>query len=240
MIAVQRHPGRSALAASSFVVALGIAAGAIRDRAAWGTFLVVALAVTTAVAEIARRATSAWARLAFVGLSAGWPAVVYLLARGLAHWGILAVLVAAGALPHVVVAALDRWTNRWNDGSVVCAAAVAAAALVVLPGSGPVLGPIALFGWFLGQIAAFHGATASEPRYRSIVLGACLFGLAAGGALSVVAKTPTLLIGMGAAWTLSALLVAPARIGRSFTAVPLDHPIYADFGGAPRRPRIAP
>jgi hypothetical protein len=35
-----------------------------------------------------------------------------------------------------------------------------------------------------------------------------------------------------AVWTIAGVLVVAARRARSMTAVPRDHPIVADFGGA--------
>jgi len=177
---------------------------------------------------------------------------------------LLAVVVAVGvSLPHATSRLLERFQGLGRPvvvaglaylaaGLVVIAAPSAARALVESsarrwrPIDAGAMTGLAL--WLTALQCAFHAATSS--RYGIVPLGALAIAIGSTCGIWTLAYLRhgyyvedgyywELPIGKyvalpAATWLVGALLVPLARTGRSFTAMPLDHQMYADFVGPKR------
>lgn len=236
-VAVQKHPLTSSMTVYACISLTGLAlrlSGGDTVGWAWATF---AIAVSTSFAAIGTRMTSAWGRIAVVGVGVGaaLPVAWFVFPRpDLWFLGISAALVA---VPHGTVVCLDRVTMRAPRATLAVAVAAAPSLLWLIMArnvskSGS---DMALFtAWAVCLQVAIHAAVVWAPRLHVIVGGACVTALTEALVLSVrhPDRLKEHLVAQGITWLCVAPLVAFAAQARSMTAVPDDHPICADFGGA--------
>jgi hypothetical protein len=238
VVALQRHPMTAAVVTYAAVTASG---GILRlhpsDRVAWA-WATLAVAASTAFAEIGTRVTSAWGRLAVVGIGVGTTLPFsWIVFPASAEWPwFLGVSAALVAVPHGTVVCASRIPALSSRAVLPLAWAAATAGLAYMTGqSSRVPGALLYFaGWSVAVQLVVHGAAAVPSR-----LSVCLpIAAVAGAATGLVAGSykpacaVEYVITQAIAWTLGALVVHVAAVGRSMTAVPDDHPINADFGGA--------
>ncbi len=238
-VAVQRRSAVAATITAATLILLALATAWFRSGGLLITCLVFATCASTAVAEVGARATSLWDRLCFTGIGVGatYP-VAYVF--GSDEWTILAVAAAAVAVPHVTV----HFVNRAPAFATRAALALFVALAAGLPALAPHLGTLGedalialVVAWLLTLPVAFHAAMAVRAHDPRLPLHAAVVGAVSGAVLSQAAghRSAGGVLAFAAAWFLAAALVAFASVGRSLTAAPLDHPIYADFGGRAER-----
>ena len=236
---VQRRPVVSILCVVGAILLMGFAfreLGTDNSGFAW-VFLSTCLA--TASAEIGARATSLWARLVIVGIGSGstWPVLHLVLDKAKDDLWLVGLVALMVAVPHAVASVAAR-TRRPTHGLVVVALALAASGLPAIAetvrDSNRNVGFACLLVWVLAVQLALLAAARSSVSIRAIVVPAIALGAASGVERAVAAANwPGVLASGGwtaLAWLAGSLLVPLARLGGSFTAVPDDHLIRADFG----------
>jgi hypothetical protein len=238
-VAVQRHPLTSSVAVYACIAVAGLPLRLFPSNHvgwAWATF---SIAASTAFAAIGSRMTSAWGRIAVVGVGIGAALPLSWIVfppsdPGFWFLGISAALVA---VPQATVACMDRIAIRAPRAVLAVAAAASPALLwyvTVHAMSRSATGLAGFTAWAVALQIAVHAGVTSERRLLVVVPSACVMALAA--ALALSAEKPERLhdhlVAQCVAWMCAAPLVAFAAQARAMTAVPDDHPIHADFGGA--------
>jgi hypothetical protein len=234
------------LAVFVLVAAAGRGAYAIGRGFVQVGFLVFAVCAMTAAAEVLARATSLWARLIVFGLGVGTivPLLLALTGGRMPNGSALALAAltfsAVTVTPHAVVLLASRVPALGGSTARRTAVLVAAATLFGLcwldprPNSEAIIIALIL-PWFLAVQTAFHASAASAASLGLVALEMGLAGVVCEAALQVTnagrSAHDHVALGFAAGWLAGCLLLPIARLGRSLTAVPLDHPIYTDFGG---------
>lgn len=240
LVGVQHRPATSTLAAYLAVLALGAGIGELSTKPPMWAFVVFATCTGVAVAEVGARSVSLWSRVVTVGLGLGTMLpITYFVFR---EHDVVSHVVAAAtlAMPIATVALAGRTPVLGSAACAVTAAVVASGLpLVFSSNHDDATHVIAFFACWLSAIqVAFHAAAASQIRIPAIVVGAASTGAACGAAIErLMTEDPPdhWIRWLAGAWIAGSLLVPLARLGRSFTAVPLDHPIHTDFGGPKAR-----
>ena len=241
---VQRRPAVAIVSVVVTILLLGLGFRALETDDAGFAWVVVSTCLATASAEIGARATSLWARLVIVGLGAGstWPLVALVFRDARDDLWLVALVALMVAVPHALASAAAR-IRRPVHGSAALALSIAAAALPfvaeALRMSNRDAGIACLLLWVFAVQSAFLAAARSSVSFEAIACSALALGVGSGAERVLVesklSEVRAAAGWMGAAWFVGALLVPLARLGGSFTAVPDDHPVRADFG----RPRNA-
>jgi hypothetical protein len=249
LVGAQRRPATTMLVVYGLLAAGAWAVFRISESFGACAYLVFAVCVTTATAEVLARAASLWARLAVFGLgvSATIPLLMAMsggnVPRGSEVAASALFISTVTATPHAVVALASRVPALGSAAARRIAVLMAMNALLAMswcdrhdPSQALRIGLLVF--WFLTIQMACHASAASATRVRLVVLEVVLAGVACEVAFQLTDADHFARhhfgLGLAAGWLVGSLLVPAARTGRSFTAVPLDHPIYTDFGG-PRR-----
>ena len=238
LVGVQRRPLTSILSVVAAILLLGLAFRGLGTDDSGFAWVFVSTCLAMASAEIGARATSLWARLVIVGLGSGsaWPVLAILLDHARDDLWIVGLVALMVAVPHAVASAAAR-LRRPTHGLVALALAIAAASLPAIAegvrDSNRDLGVACLLAWVLALQLAFLAAARSPASITAIVTTAVALGAAGGIERAALAQTwsgaLTSWKWMAVAWLAGGLLVPLARLGGSFTAVPDDHPVRADF-----------
>lgn len=243
LVRVQRNPVVTIVFVVLAILLLGLSFRESDTDEAGFAWVVVSTCLATASAEIGARASSLWARLVIVGLGSGstWPLVALVFRDANGDIWLVALVALMVAVPHALASAAAR-IRRPMHGLAVLTFAIAA---TCLPAVAETLrmghretGIVCLLAWVLMLQLAFLASARSSVPIFAIVGSAVALGCASGAAYASVSQRSEGSMSakwMAAAWIVGASLVPLARLGGSFTAVPDDHPIRADFG----RPRAA-
>jgi hypothetical protein len=247
LVGVQHRPATTMIAVNVVLMGAGVAAVACSSHD-WGTvaWLTFVACAATATAEALSHARSLWSRVAVVGIGTGATLPLARAAFGLESidtdaWPtVLSLVAAAVALPHAMVAVASRFDRLalsvWRVAFTSGAAGLFLAGGLMEKSPATIRVRISCFvGWLVATELAFHAAAASTIRMRwilaEIAVASCVCVavlVRASGDNRPLDSAYAISLGIG--WMLGALLVPVARLGRSFTAVPLDHPIHTDFG----------
>lgn len=236
VVTVQRRPLFATVVVYAALTASGLVLRLVKsDQQAWG-WATVAVVASTSFAELGSRITSTWGRIAVVGVGIGATLPFARIVFPFPNEWIWFFMVSAAlvAVPHITVACANRipvLSSRAAFGVawiLTTAALAGMASRMVKRPSG-----LAIFlGWSVALQLTVHAAAAMPRRLAVGVPVAAAAGLACG--LVVGSFDPedgsAYVLPQCIAWTLGALLVHVAAIGRSMTAVPDEHPIRADFG----------
>jgi hypothetical protein len=240
LVGVQHRPFTSTVAVCAALLFFGWAARWPDTKGAMWAYVVISTCVGMTVAEVGARATILWGRLVVAGLAVGTTLPIAALVFGRANGEELVVATATVTVPIASVSVANRLPGLDRGACVLALTASASAvyfATLPFARSTDAILVIAFVVWSSLIQFSFHAAAASALGLPIVVAGAAVFGAISGFAVSCAIPeydSTYWLLWIAGAWLVSALLVPLARLGRSFTAVPLDHPIFTDFGG-PRR-----
>lgn len=250
---VQRRPFTSALAFHAALLIAGLAVGRSGSDESLIAYFIAATFASTAAAEILSRATSIWSLVVVVGLSTGSMVPLSMAAFTDFNWrdgywvlqfGLVAILCAVPHLTVRLAAKVERLGSAvWMSAFAAFAAALFSAGVLIPKdaGANPARNAC-FFAWLVAIQLMVHAAARSAARLRLVLANAVVAGVVSGATAAIakthghwVGTTPGYVLSPIVGWLVGALFVPFARIGRSFTAVPMDHAIHTDFGGPETR-----
>jgi hypothetical protein len=236
LVAVQRRPAIATVVAYAAILLAGLPMRWSRSDTAGTVYMTLATFAAATSAAVLSRATSLWARVAVVGLAVGATLpIAYVVFDG--RLWLIVIVAVAGSCPHAMFAVVAR-TGFLRSPAAAWIAAIAAAALLAAAPAVPRDSiPVLFSAWLLALQLAFFAVIECSIRGVVLCVLATIVGCSGGAALVAIAEASSMrrfgagiVLGLGGAWLVGALLAIAARIGASFTAIPADHPIVADLG----------
>lgn len=233
-VAVQRRPVVAAFCGYALLVLAAFPIGWIRSDASAFGFVAWATCWSSTIAALGTRATSGFARAGVIAAGFGTTVPLCWLALAESNLYLTALIAVVLALPHATVRVQDRLHPSPGALCVALHAVVAMLCPLVLgfaafTKNAAALALLSL--WLVTVQAAFHTTASRNVAARLAIPCAIACGAVSGFVFVEASKKSGYIAPLAVAWGLAALLLPISRTIRSLIAVPLDHPIFTEYGG---------